>query len=259
VTVTDDVLGGHHTLADQPTQPVPLPRPAPPPAAPPTPVPPPAPPDPPPPTTTRSRRIVRRGLDLLVALVALVVLAVPMLLVALLVRATSPGPSLFRQVRVGLHRQPFGMLKFRTMRLDATDELHRAYVTRLLRGEPAAEDGLYKITADPRVTPVGRVLRRTSIDELPQLINVLRGEMSLVGPRPMLPWECELLAPGHRDRFAVPAGMTGLWQVSGRSALSMREALDLDVRYARTACLRLDLAILVRTVWVVLVPRGRAQ
>ena len=130
----------------------------------------------------------------------------------------------------------------------------------MLRGEdPGADDGVYKLDADPRVTGLGRVLRHTSIDELPQLINVLRGEMSLVGPRPMLPWECELLTPGQRERFAVPAGMTGLWQVSGRSALSMTDALALDVHYARRACLLLDLAILARTVWVVLVPRGRAR
>jgi lipopolysaccharide/colanic/teichoic acid biosynthesis glycosyltransferase len=204
--------------------------------------------------------VVRRCLDIVVATLALVLLAVPMLAVALLVRVTSPGPVLFRQVRVGQYGRPFRMLKFRTMRIGCSDELHRAYVTRLLNGEDlGAENGVYKLEADPRVTGLGRVLRRTSIDELPQLINVLRGEMSLVGPRPMLPWECELLAPGHRERFAVPAGMTGLWQVSGRSALSMTDALDLDVHYARHACLLLDLAILARTVWVVLVPRGRAQ
>ncbi|MDD7942003.1 sugar transferase [Actinomycetospora lutea] len=212
------------------------------------------------PAAGRRRRVVRRGLDLLVATSALLLLAVPMLVVALLVRATSPGPALFRQVRVGEHRRPFGMLKFRTMQLDCSDDLHRAYVTRELHGEGlAGENGVHKLDADPRVTRLGRVLRRTSIDELPQLINVLRGEMSLVGPRPMLPWECDLLRPDHRDRFSVPAGMTGLWQVSGRSALSMTEALDLDVHYARHAGLLVDLAILVRTVWVVLVPRGRAQ
>jgi lipopolysaccharide/colanic/teichoic acid biosynthesis glycosyltransferase len=109
------------------------------------------------------------------------------------------------------------------------------------------------------VTRLGRVLRRTSLDELPQLINVVRGEMALVGPRPMLPWEYDLLGPVHHERFAVPAGITGLWQVSGRSGLTMLQALDLDVQYARTACLVLDLRILVRTVGVVLVPRGRAR
>jgi lipopolysaccharide/colanic/teichoic acid biosynthesis glycosyltransferase len=212
------------------------------------------------PPEPRRGRFARRALDLTVAGLGLVVLALLMLLIGLLVRLTSPGPALFRQVRVGEHGRQFRMLKFRTMEVGCDDELHRRYVTRMLRAEDlrAESGGLYKLD-DPRVTRLGRLLRRTSLDELPQLINVVRGEMSLVGPRPMLPWEYELLSPTHRERFAVPAGITGLWQVSGRSELTMTQALDLDVQYARTAGALLDLRILLKTVWVVLVPRGRAR
>jgi lipopolysaccharide/colanic/teichoic acid biosynthesis glycosyltransferase len=147
------------------------------------------------------------------------------------------------------------------MTLGCSDELHRRYVTRLLAaGELSAEgDGIHKLGADPRVTRLGLALRRTSLDELPQLFNILAGEMSLVGPRPMLPWEFELLRPAHHVRFAVPAGLTGLWQTGGRSALTMSQALELDVQYVRTGGLLLDLRILVRTVGVFLFPQGRAR
>jgi lipopolysaccharide/colanic/teichoic acid biosynthesis glycosyltransferase len=209
----------------------------------------------------RARRVAQRTLDVLVVGVGIVVLSPLMLVLAVLVRATSPGPALFRQTRLGQYGRRFRILKFRTMTLGCSDELHRRYVTRLLGdGELSAEgDGIYKLGADPRVTRLGRVLRRTSLDELPQLFNVLGGDMSLVGPRPMLPWEFELLAPEHHVRFAVPAGLTGLWQAGGRSALTMAQALDLDVQYVRTGGLWLDLRIMVRTVGVLLLPQGRAR
>ena len=143
------------------------------------------------------------------------------------------------------------MLKLRSMYVDTDDHTHRAYVTDMLTAEHEAteRDGaLFKLADDPRVTPLGGWLRRTSLDELPQLINVLRGEMSLVGPRPMLPWEAELLAEPYRPRFTVKPGMTGLWQVRGRSRLSMRTALELDVEYARRRSVALDLIILAQTV-----------
>jgi lipopolysaccharide/colanic/teichoic acid biosynthesis glycosyltransferase len=155
------------------------------------------------------------------------------------------------------------MYKFRTMRTGCSEQAHREYVFRLLT-DPlaqavAAHAGLYKLVDDQRVTRLGAILRKTSLDELPQLINVVRGQMSLVGPRPMLPYEIDLLGPVHRRRLNVPAGITGLWQVSGRNRLTMTEALELDVEYARRACLTLDLWILIRTVFVVLIPRGDAQ
>jgi lipopolysaccharide/colanic/teichoic acid biosynthesis glycosyltransferase len=185
----------------------------------------------------------------------LIVLAAPLLLLLwCLVRSTSTGPALFRQERVGRGMRPFTMLKLRSMYADNDDRLHRDYVTTMLSAEeaeekvPARNKALFKLTGDPRVTPLGAWLRRTSLDELPQLINVLRGEMSLVGPRPMLPWEAELLAAPYRRRFTVKPGITGLWQVKGRSRLSMRTALELDVEYTRRRSVLLDLSILARTV-----------
>lgn len=146
------------------------------------------------------------------------------------------------------------MYKFRTMRTGCDDRAHREYVAALL-SEPALAGhagGVYKLADDPRVTRLGRWLRETSIDELPQLINVLKGEMALVGPRPVLPWEAELFGPEHDARFDVPPGITGLWQCSGRNTLTMSQALDLDVEYVRRRSLHLDLAILLRTVPCVL-------
>jgi lipopolysaccharide/colanic/teichoic acid biosynthesis glycosyltransferase len=208
------------------------------------------------PPEPRRGRFARRALDLTVAGLGLVVLALLMLLIGLLVRLTSPGPALFRQVRVGEHGRQFRMLKFRTMEVGCDDELHRRYVTRMLRAEDlrAESGGLYKLD-DPRVTRLGRLLRRTSLDELPQLINVVRGEMSLVGPRPMLPWEYELLSPTHRERFAVPAGITGLWQVSGRSRTTFEQMVALDLDYIQRQSFLLDLAILLRTIPTVIAGR----
>lgn len=194
---------------------------------------------------------VKRALDVTLASV-LIIIAGPLLLILwCLVRSTSAGPALFRQERLGRDMRPFTMLKLRSMHVGNDDQVHRAYVTGMLSAEeeaPARNGALFKLTGDPRVTPLGAWLRRTSLDELPQLINVLRGEMSLVGPRPMLPWEAQLLAEPYRPRFTVKPGITGLWQVSGRSRLSMRRALELDVEYARRRSVALDLSILARTV-----------
>jgi lipopolysaccharide/colanic/teichoic acid biosynthesis glycosyltransferase len=198
---------------------------------------------------------VTRLIDLTVAGVLLVALAPLMLFAAALVRATSPGPALFKQVRVGYRKQPFVMLKFRSMTVGCSDEVHRDFVTRMLRGEdagPAGDDGVYKLSDDGRVTPVGRFLRATSMDELPQLINVLRGDMALVGPRPVLAWEMELFGPHHHERFTVRPGITGLWQVSGRARLTMSQALDLDVAYVRRRSPALYLWILLKTIPTVL-------
>jgi lipopolysaccharide/colanic/teichoic acid biosynthesis glycosyltransferase len=194
---------------------------------------------------------VKRALDIALASVLLVIMAPLLLLLCCLVRSTSAGPAFFRQERLGRDMRPFTMLKLRSMHADNDDRVHRAYVTGMLAAEgetPAREGGLFKLTDDPRVTPLGGWLRRTSLDELPQLINVLRGDMSLVGPRPMLRWEAQLLAAPYRPRFTVKPGITGLWQVSGRSRVSMRRALELDVEYARRRSIFLDLAILARTV-----------
>lgn len=187
----------------------------------------------------------------LVASLGLIILVAPLLLLLwLLVRLTSRGPALFRQERLGRERKPFTVLKFRSMHIGNDDRIHRDYVTGLLCADaaaPAGDSGLFKLDADPRVTRVGVWLRRTSLDELPQLINVLRGEMSLVGPRPVLSWEAQLFPEAYQRRFAVKPGITGLWQVSGRSRLSMRTALELDVEYVLRRSLALDLSILLRT------------
>jgi lipopolysaccharide/colanic/teichoic acid biosynthesis glycosyltransferase len=195
--------------------------------------------------------VVKRALDIALATVLIVLVAPLLLLLWCLVRSTSVGPALFRQERLGRGMRPFTMLKLRSMYTDNDDQVHRAYVTTMLSADeevPAQDNALFKLTGDPRVTPLGGWLRRTSLDELPQLINVLRGDMSLVGPRPMLPWEARLLAAPYRRRFTVKPGITGLWQVNGRSRLSMRTALELDVEYTQRRSLLLDLSILARTV-----------
>ncbi|MEA2386248.1 MAG: hypothetical protein QOJ22_422 [Thermoleophilaceae bacterium] len=188
---------------------------------------------------------LKRAIDAAGAALVLTLLAPLLVLIALAVLLDSGRPVLFRQTRLGRRLEEFTVLKFRTMRADATSEAHQAYIARLATGN--AEEELKKLTADPRVTPVGRVLRRLSLDELPQLFNVLRGEMSLVGPRPALEYELEHYEDRHFERFAVRPGMTGLWQVSGRNRLGFNEMLDLDVEYARTSGPLLDLKILVKT------------
>jgi lipopolysaccharide/colanic/teichoic acid biosynthesis glycosyltransferase len=161
---------------------------------------------------------------------------------------------LFRQTRIGHRQAPFTILKFRTMVPDSDDAAHRDFVAAQLRRTAGTDRDL--ILDDARITPLGARLRRTSIDELPQLLNVLRGQMSLVGPRPCLPWEMSMFEPGDQRRFEVKPGLTGLWQVSGRNDLSMREALDLDVEYVDRRSIRLDAWILLRTIPVVLGCRG---
>jgi lipopolysaccharide/colanic/teichoic acid biosynthesis glycosyltransferase len=196
-----------------------------------------------------------RALDVTIAGLALLLAAPVLLIVALLVRASSRGPVLYRQLRIGYLERPFTMLKFRTMYVDCDDAVHREFVTRMLTAGPAsgsAPDGRFKLAGDPRVTRIGGFLRRTSLDELPQLYNVLRGEMSLVGPRPALPWEVELYQPHHRLRFRARPGITGLWQVRGRNRLSMSRALDLDVEYVARQGIGLYLWILAMTVPAVL-------
>jgi len=152
------------------------------------------------------------------------------------------------------------MLKLRTMYVDNHDQIHRNYITHLLSAEEpvaAGENGLFKLEKDPRVTRLGAWLRQTSLDELPQLLNVLRGDMSLVGPRPVLPWEAEMFEERYQRRFLVKPGISGLWQVSGRSRLTMKEALELDIEYTDRQSLALDLSIILRTVPAIL--RGASR
>jgi lipopolysaccharide/colanic/teichoic acid biosynthesis glycosyltransferase len=193
---------------------------------------------------------VKRVLDVLLAAGGLLILSPLLAAIWLAVRLSSPGPAVFSQERLGRDERPFTMFKFRSMRTGASDAIHRAYVSRMLTDDGAPVEpanGLYKLDSDPRITPLGAWLRRTSLDELPQLVNVVRGEMSLVGPRPVLAWEAELFNPEARARFRTRPGLTGLWQVSGRNTLTMTQALALDVEYVRRQSLWLDLTILART------------
>ena len=187
------------------------------------------------------RRVVKGGVDRTVAALGLLVLAPVLLLIAAAVGLSSPGPVLFRQERVGLGGNTFTMLKFRSMVVDADRRLDT------LRGDNISDGLLFKLRADPRVTPVGRVLRRLSLDELPQLFNVLGGSMSLVGPRPPLPDEVARYDLSVSRRLLVKPGLTGLWQISGRSDLSWEESVRLDLRYVENWSLALDVLILVKT------------
>ena len=197
--------------------------------------------------------VLKRCLDVSVAATALFVLLPLMLLVFLAVRHDG-GPALFRHTRLGRHGRPFACLKFRSMVVDA-DEALRRHLDRdaAARQEWAATQ---KLTHDPRVTRLGRMLRKSSLDELPQLINVLRGEMSLVGPRPIVPDEAARYGELFEPCFSVRPGVTGLWQVSGRSDCPYEERVRLDARYAREWSLAQDLAILIKTVPAVLTQRG---
>jgi lipopolysaccharide/colanic/teichoic acid biosynthesis glycosyltransferase len=200
------------------------------------------------PETATWESVARRAVDLTVAIVALLVLAIPLIVIGLVIRWTSVGPALFQQQRVGFGGKTFTMYKFRTMRTGVGDEMLRELIAAELRGEDTSVDGSYKLDRDPRVTPIGAFLRKTSLDELPQLINVLLGDMSLVGPRPCLEWEARMFPSEFQPRFSVRPGITGLWQVSGRSTVSTLEMLHLDLTYVRTRNLIGDLSILVRTV-----------
>jgi exopolysaccharide biosynthesis polyprenyl glycosylphosphotransferase len=205
-------------------------------------------------------RRLKRAIDVVGSLALLGALSPVLAVCATAVRRSSPGPILFRQKRIGENGRAIVMLKFRTMYVDADQSVHQAYVKKLIAGEADARDSangaVFKLVGDARVTPVGRWLRRLSLDELPQLINVLRGDMSLVGPRPPLPYEVEHYKPRALLRLRAKPGITGLWQVSGRSRTTFEEMIDLDLQYIERWSIRLDLSILFRTIPVVLFPDG---
>jgi exopolysaccharide biosynthesis polyprenyl glycosylphosphotransferase len=197
--------------------------------------------------------LLKRAFDLVVGLVVFAVVSPLLAFAAAAIAITSGWPILFRQTRVGLYGRPFQMLKFRTMKPEAADDVHREFTRQwICSGRDAARSGsngtaVFKLAGDDRITPIGRWLRRFSIDELPQLINVIRGEMSLIGPRPALPYEVEHYEPQHRRRLEVLPGVTGLWQVSGRNHLSFEDMVRLDVQYFENWSFASDLKILART------------
>jgi lipopolysaccharide/colanic/teichoic acid biosynthesis glycosyltransferase len=212
---------------------------------------------------------VKRCADLLGAVILLAALSPLLLLIAVLIKLESRGPVVYRQERMGSRRgrvdgadvwepAPFVFLKFRTMAAGADPSLHQAHIEDFVNGRLHESDtnSSFKLSADPRVTRVGRILRRTSLDELPQLINVIRGEMSLVGPRPVPLYEAALYDAEHRERLAAVPGMTGLWQVCGRCDVSFNDMIELDIAYIRARSLWLDLKILVLTIPAVVGGRG---
>ena len=202
----------------------------------------------------------KRALDVTGSLLAMVLFSPALAAIALSVKLTSKGPVVFRQVRVGQDGQRFTFLKFRSMYEANNHAIHEEYVRRLIAGSLEAElspGKVFKLTDDPRITPFGKFLRKTSLDELPQLLNVFRGEMSLVGPRPPVPYEYECYKAWHRGRLlGLKPGLTGLWQVGGRSRVGFNEMVRLDLKYARTRSVWLDLKILLRTPVAVLTGDG---
>jgi len=213
-------------------------------------------------STKRIPRILKRAIDIAGSAVLMVILAPLLAAIALAIKLTSRGPVIFKQKRLGQFGRPFECLKFRTMRADNNPGIHRDYVQSFIAGKVGAEKGqngpsVYKLTDDPRVTRVGRILRKTSLDELPQFWNVLRGEMSLVGPRPPVPYEFDVYECWHRRRvLEVKPGVTGLWQVSGRSRTSFDDMVRLDLRYSQKWSIWLDIQILLATPRVVFMGDG---
>jgi lipopolysaccharide/colanic/teichoic acid biosynthesis glycosyltransferase len=202
-----------------------------------------------------------RSLDVALAGVLLVILLPLLVVISVAIRIDTRGHALFRQERFGRGLKPFTVNKFRTMYAGVGHETHRAFVERLITGEEPEQETdrpFFKIASDQRVTRVGRFLRTSSLDELPQLWNVLRGEMSLVGPRPPIRYEVERYPPHWFARFAVKPGITGLWQVSGRSELTLEQMIALDIDYVRRRSLWLNVRILARTIPVVIRRRGAA-
>lgn len=207
---------------------------------------------------SRPERFVKRALDLVGAAIGLVLLLPVLLIAAIAIKLDSPGPVFFSQERVGQSGRRFRILKLRTMVTDNDGSEHLAYVAALMRGEAQAEDGVFKLTADPRVTRVGRTLRKLSIDEIPQLINILLGHMSLVGPRPPMAEEVKMYDDWAWQRLRVKPGLTGLWQVSGRCELGFRDMVELDLHYQEAWSPVLELTILLKTPAAVLSSRGAA-
>ena len=196
----------------------------------------------------RVSRAIKRAIDVVGSGVALIALAPLLAYIAVRIRLDSQGPILFRQTRLGANMKEFTVLKFRTMKVDTDDSVHRSYIQQTMSPSAVAgHNGLYKLDRSDAITDVGGWLRKSSLDELPQLFNVLRGDMSLVGPRPCIPYEADSFESQHLQRFLVPQGLTGLWQVTARASSTYGEALDMDVAYARGWSLGLDLRLLLRT------------
>jgi len=190
---------------------------------------------------------LKRILDLTLATIIMLGFLPVFLVLFILVKLTSRGPAFFVQERVGLRGKRFRMIKFRSMYADADHRVHREYVEKLIKkGEKGGRT--YKLENDPRVTPLGRWMRKLSLDELPQFLNVLKGDMSLVGPRPPIPYELDIYKPWHFKRLDTKPGITGLWQVSGRNLLTFDQQAALDIKYIQHKSLAMDLTIIIKTI-----------
>jgi lipopolysaccharide/colanic/teichoic acid biosynthesis glycosyltransferase len=201
--------------------------------------------------------VLKRATDIVFSLAALIVLSPLFLVIAILLKMTSDGPVLFRQKRIGESGVEFTFLKFRSMYMANDSKIHREFTQNLIRGNNGNSNGIYKIQRDPRITGVGRFLRSTSLDELPQFINVLMGQMSLVGPRPPIAYEFECYQLWHRRRILeARPGITGSWQVNGRSRTSFDEMVRMDLQYIKTRSLWVDLKILLKTPFAMVGGRG---
>lgn len=204
--------------------------------------------------------VLKRILDLALGAILFLCTLPLMLLIWIAIRLTSEGPAVLAQERIGYKGRMFKMYKFRTMFSNANDTLHREYVRKWINNHAHSSDNgrkVFKISADNRVTPIGRFLRRYSLDELPQIVNVLKLQMSLVGPRPALPYEVESYKEWHWKRFEAPPGITGAWQVNGRNHVSFDEMVSLDIGYIREWSLSFDFLVLVKTIPVVLTGTGK--
>ncbi|MHB8840622.1 MAG: sugar transferase [Candidatus Aquicultor sp.] len=203
---------------------------------------------------------LKRTLDLAGSIAGLVLLSPLFLLLAVMVKVDSPGPALFSQKRVGRNQKEFTFYKFRSMYANCDERLHHDYMAKLIstgaQESLKGKDGCFKLEEDPRVTRIGRFLRKSSLDELPQLVNVLKGDMSLVGPRPAIGYEVEMYEPWHMGRLAVKPGITGLWQVSGRSEKDFQEMVELDLDYIDNWSVWFDLKIIMKTFVVVFSRQG---
>lgn len=217
-----------------------------------------------------SKRFYKRVIDVSGSIAAFIMLFPLFLLIAIIIKVTSEGPIFFRQERIGQFGRKFTFLKFRTMHANNNPKIHQEYIKKFIseqksyeangngnNGDNGNKAGVYKIKDDPRVTPIGKLLRKTSLDELPQFINVLKGEMSLVGPRPPVAYEVDMYDLWHRRRIMeVQPGITGLWQTKGRSSTTFNEMVRLDIRYIKERSLWLDIKLIILTPWVVLTGKG---
>ncbi len=212
--------------------------------------------------TRRLSLLIKRAMDVVGGLTGILLFSPCFIAIPLLIKAMSKGPVLFKQERIGRYGAKFVFLKFRSMHVNNDPKVHQEYIKKLICEQksydgPEQRDAIYKIKDDPRVTSVGRLLRKTSLDEIPQFFNVLKGEMSLVGPRPPIPYELENYDVWHKRRIMeIKPGITGLWQVEGRSSTTFDEMVRLDLKYAKEWSLWLDIKILAKTPWVVIAGKG---